>query len=296
MIDIRRMDVIERILRDLYENRQLLKTEKSDRTDGDERSISSLDYDYPLGEKLKNELMELVFYFETHQRALKENDRLAAFFAIRRAGDLAQKPADLFGNIEGAVDKVMYRDPRFSWPSIPEGYQLPKKLLTAGADALKCTAGFGVAGNGDVLMLWENAEGKIEVIKKDSVDVIRKTFIDLAVSIGVSIEDEDKILNENNQFEWCINYAESMGDQLENDLDQFLLSFEVHRIAIQNDDPLAAYIALMDGGTYAQRVANLFLDIKDEIDKVTVLDKRFSWPVIPDGYQLPEHFAINPQR
>ncbi|QDD66906.1 hypothetical protein EJD96_23445 [Herbaspirillum seropedicae] len=117
--------------------------------------------------------------------------------------------------------------------------------------------------------------------------------LDQSVRLG---GHEHKILNESNQFEWCIDYAESMGEQLEKDLDRFLLSIEVHRIAIQNDDPLAAYIALMDAGNYAQRVANLFLDIKDEIDKVTVLDKRFSWPVIPDGYQLPEHFAINPQR
>ncbi|MCP1575217.1 hypothetical protein J2S30_003596 [Herbaspirillum rubrisubalbicans] len=292
MIDIQRMDGIKEVFHDLSVVSQQLRTKKMDENNGDDGPVSFLNYDYSLAEKVKNEMKSLIFYFEVQRRALKEKDHLAAIFALIRSGDLAQKLADIFGGIEETVHKVMYRDPNFSWPSVPEGYQIPQQLLMAGADTLKYMADRADAANCDVLMVWENAVGKIEVMEKNSVDVIRKSFIELAASIGISKEEMNRGMDENDQFEWCIDYAHSLGDTLEKYLDKLLLFFEVHRIAVQRNDQLAAYIALMDAGIYAQLASDFFLTIKDEVDNVAVLNKRFSWPSVPDGYKLPEHFGI----
>jgi len=163
----------------------------------------------------------------------------------------------------------------------------------AGADALKRMAAPGDTANPAVLMLWENATGEVGVIEKERVDVIRKTFIALAESIGISREKMDNKIGEDDQFEWCIDYADSLGERLEKDLNELLLFFEAHRIAIQNNDQLAAYVALMEAGICAQTVSNFFLNIKDKVDEVTILDKRFSWPIIPDSYKFPEHLMAS---
>lgn len=294
MIDIRRMDLIKEVFQDLSKNRQLLRMEINDNNGGNERSIVYLNYDFSLSEKLKIELSNLIHYFQMYRRALDEHDRLAALFMITCAGDLARTLSDVFGGIEDAIDKVMYRDLRFSWPSVPEGYMIPQPLLVAAKDKLKCMADFGSAADHEVLMFWESSGGKIEVVKKDSVDVIRKTFIESAESIGVSRKEMNESMDENDHFEWCIDYRHCLGEQLEVDLDELLLFLEAHRIAIQQNDQLAAYIALLYCGIHAQNVSGFFLNIKDEVDRVTVLDKRFSWPCIPDGYELPKHFGLSP--
>jgi hypothetical protein len=145
-----------------------------------------------------------------------------------------------------------------------------------------------------VLMVWENAVGKIEVMEKNSVDIIRRSFIELAASIGISKEDMNKGMDENEQFEWCIDYDHSLGDTLEKYLDKLIFFFEVHRIAIQRNDQLAAYIALMDAGIYAQLASDFFSTIKDEVDNVAILNSRFSWPSVPDDYKLPKQFWMAP--
>jgi len=294
MIDICRMDLIKDVFQNLSKNRQLLRTEMNDNNDGNDRSVAYLNYDFPLSERLKNELSNLIHYFQMYRRAVGENDRLAALFMITCAGDLARTISDVFGGIEDAIDKVMYRDLRFSWPSVPEGYKIPQPLLVAAKEKLKCMADFGNADDHDVLMFWESSVGKIEVVKKDSVDVIRKTFIESAESIGVSRKEMNESMDENDHFEWCIDYRHCLGEQLEVDLDELLLFLEAHRIAIQQNDQLAAYITLLYCGIHAQNVSGFFLNIKDEVDRVAVLDKRFSWPCIPDGYELPKHFSLSP--
>jgi hypothetical protein len=294
MIDIQRLDGIKRVFHDLSVASQQLRTKKMDEDSADDGQVSFQNSDYSLSEKVKNELNILIFYFQVQRRALEETDRQAAIFALIRSGDSAQKLADIFCGIEEAIDKVMYRDPSFSWPSVPKGYQIPQQLLMAGEDALKYMPDLADAANRDVLMVWENTVGKIEVMEKNSVDIIRQSFIEFAASIGISKDDMNKGMDENEQFEWCIDYDHSLGDRLEKYLDKLIFFFEVHRIAIQRNDQLAAYIALMNAGIYAQLASDFFSTIKDEVDNVAVLNNRFSWPSVPDDYKLPEHFGMAP--
>jgi len=65
-------------------------------------------------------------------------------------------------------------------------------------------------------------------------------------------------MDENDHFEWCIDYRHCLGEQLEVDLDELLLFLEAHRIAIQQNDLLAAYITLLYCGIHAQNVSGFF--------------------------------------
>lgn len=294
MIDVRKLDVIREVFLELAKIRKPLRTNMLDNDDGDDGLASCLIHDFSLVENLQKELANLIFYFEVHRSAQKENDRTAALFAIIRAGALALKLSAFFEGIEEAIRNVMNWDPSFSWPSVPEEYRIPDHFFMVAADKLSCMAEFGIAANRNVLLFWESAEGDIEVLEKDSVDLIRNTFIGLAESIGVSREKMNSEMDEKGRFEWCIDYSYSLGEQLKNDLDELLRFFEILRLALQKRDHSAASVALLYCRIHSQNAAGFFLNIKDEVDRVAVLDKRFSWPCIPDGYELPKHFGLSP--
>lgn len=294
MIDVRKLNVIREVFLELADIRKPLQTNMLDKDDGADGVTSCLIHDFYLVENLQKELANLIFYFEVHRSAQKENDRAAALFAIVRAGDLALKLSAFFEGIEDAIRNVMNWDPSFSWPSVPEEYRIPDHFFLIAADKLSCMAEFWIAGNRNVLMVWESAEGEIEVMENDSVDVIRKTFIELAESIGVSREAMDNEMDEAGRFEWCIDYSYSLGEQLEKDLDELLRFFEILRLALQKSDHSAAFVALLYCRIYSQNAAGFFINIKDEVDNVAILNKKFSWPSVPDDYKLPEHFGMAP--
>ncbi|MDR6741645.1 hypothetical protein J2X56_003669 [Herbaspirillum sp. 1173] len=239
------------------------------------------------------DLRALVSLVEFFNRSRPSGDDVTACCALMRAASSAQLLSNLFKDIWGDVDKVLWRDKRFSWPSIPTGYQIPQHFVTAGADAVKRVNGPDDIAGRDGLMLWKSATREIEVMEKDRIDAIRKTLIKMAEGIGVTREEMDKAKDENDHFEWCIDYNSSLGDRLERYLDQLLLSVEVHRIATHKNDQLAAYQALKDVGAHARSISELFGDIKADAHKVSIFDERFAWPDIPDDYRFPEHLVMS---
>ncbi|MCO4857926.1 hypothetical protein MKD49_15665 [Herbaspirillum sp. WGmk3] len=238
-------------------------------------------------------MQALTSLFEFSNRARLSGDDLTAYCALMRAGLHALTLQDVFEEIMNDVDKVLYGDKRFFWPSIPEGYQIPQYLLAAGADTMKRVNGPDDTAGRDGLLLSKGATGEIVVMGKDRIDAISKTFIELAESIGDTREEMAKAKDENDPFEWRIDYNSSQGDRLERYLDQLFLCLEVHRIATHNSDPLAAFVALKDVGTHARSTSELFGDIKADADKVSIFDKRFAWPEIPDDYRFPEHLVTS---
>lgn len=89
----------------------------------------SLYYETSLDEQYNYDLAKLLTYFEIFRIARKTNDELTAFVALLHAGTSSQNLKSLFENIENEIDKVMFRDPRFTWPDIPEGYKFPEDYL-----------------------------------------------------------------------------------------------------------------------------------------------------------------------
>ncbi|WP_443115231.1 hypothetical protein [Herbaspirillum seropedicae] len=293
MSNVINLDIIQTTFLSLVQSVGLTKDMIMSEIDENSQCRWSINHNVSINSYFSKDLRELVSLFEFSTKAKISADDLTALCALMRAGLRAHILHNLFEDIWSDVDKVLYRDERFSWPPIPDGYQIPHHFLMAGADARKRMAAPGVTANPAVLTLWENATGEVGAIEKERIDVIRKTFMALAESIGISCEKMDNKIGESDQFEWCIDYADLLGERLEKDLNELLLFFEVHRIAILNNDQLAAYVALMNAGIYAQTVSNFFLNIKDKVDEVTIFDKRFSWPIIPDSYKFPEHLVTN---
>ena len=89
----------------------------------------SIYYETSLDEQYNYDLSKLLTYFEIFRIARKTNDELTAFVALLHAGTSSQNLKSLFENIENEIDKVMFRDPRFASPDIPEGYKFPEDYL-----------------------------------------------------------------------------------------------------------------------------------------------------------------------
>ncbi|WP_112069782.1 DUF6853 family protein [Herbaspirillum rubrisubalbicans] len=88
-----------------------------------------IDYETSLSERHEYDLSKLLRYFEIHCKARRNNDQLTAFAALLFAKVSAHNLKNLFENIEDEIDKVMFRDSRFTWPEIPEGYKFPEDYL-----------------------------------------------------------------------------------------------------------------------------------------------------------------------
>jgi hypothetical protein len=293
MSTIMNLDLIQTTFLTLIQSVGLTKAEIMSEEDEHGRCHWSINHDASLSWEFCKNLQALTSLFEFSNRARLSGDDLTAYCALMRAALHALTLQDVFEEIMNDVDKVLYGDKRFVWPSIPEGYQIPQYLLAAGADAIKRVNGPDDTAGRDGLMLSKDATGEIVVMGKDRIDVIRKTFIELAESIGVTREEMDKAKDENDHFEWRIDYNSSLGDRLERYLGQLFLSVEVHRLATHENDHLAAYLALKDVGTHARSISELFGDIKADAHKVSIFDVRFSWPDIPDDYKFPEHLVMS---
>lgn len=89
----------------------------------------SIDYETSLDEQHEYDLSKLLTYFEIFRKARRENDQLTAFAALLYAGTSAHNLKNIFENIENEIDKVMFRDLRFTWPEIPEDYKFPEDYL-----------------------------------------------------------------------------------------------------------------------------------------------------------------------
>lgn len=88
-----------------------------------------IDYGISFSEQHEDDLSKLLMYFEIHRKARRSNDLLTAYLALLEARLFAQNLKNLFWSIEDEIDKVMYRDPRFTWPEIPENYVFPENYL-----------------------------------------------------------------------------------------------------------------------------------------------------------------------
>lgn len=287
------LDIVQTTFLSLVQSVGLTKEKIMSEEDEHGRCHWSINHDASLSLEFCKNLQALTSLFEFSNRARLSGDDLTAYCALMRAGLHALTLQDVFEEIMNDVDKVLYGDKRFVWPSIPEGYQIPQYLLAAGADAIKRVNGPDDTAGRDGLMLSKDATGEIVVMGKDRIDAIRKTFIELAESIGVTREEMDKAKDENDHFEWRIDYNSSLGDRLERYLGQLFLSVEVHRLATHENDHLAAYLALKDVGTHARSISELFGDIKADAHKVSIFDERFAWPDIPDDYRFPEHLVMS---
>jgi predicted HTH transcriptional regulator len=125
---------------------------------------------------------------------------------------------------------------------------------------------------------------------QEGLDLIQSAFLELTSSIGLTIDEMNEEVKDDGQFEWFIDYENSLNERYEYNSSKLLRYFDIHRKARKNNDQLTAFAALLFAGVSAHNLKNIFENIEAEIDKVMFRDPRFTWPDIPEGYKFPEDY------
>ncbi|MBV8622565.1 MAG: hypothetical protein JO174_03670 [Herbaspirillum sp.] len=125
MKDEKSLDVVQEVFLSLAQSIGLSKKEMMAEIDDNEQCHWVLDYEISLDDQFNRHLERLIFLFGLSKKARMERDELAAFAALVGARVYAHRLMNLFENIEGELDKVLFRDARFIWPEIPENYEFP---------------------------------------------------------------------------------------------------------------------------------------------------------------------------
>lgn len=125
----RGLDLIQSAFLELTSSIGLTIDEMNEEVKDDGQFEWSIDYETSLDEQHDYDLSKLLSNFEIHRIARKSNDHLTTYVALLEARLFAQNLKNLYRSIEDEIDKVMYRDPRFKWPDIPEDYKFPEDYL-----------------------------------------------------------------------------------------------------------------------------------------------------------------------
>ncbi|MFP2469251.1 hypothetical protein ACLEUK_14185 [Pseudescherichia vulneris] len=70
-------------------------------------------------------------------------------------------------------------------------------------------------------------------------------------------------------------------------VNDFKLAVKLLGETIENDDKIAIQCALTRVRIASLNLSNIYQDV---IDDVLLINKSDSWPAIPEGYQIPEHY------
>lgn len=92
------------------------------------------------------------------------------------------------------------------------------------------------------------------------------------------------LINKNNQSDLNIS---DVAENYERYISDFKLAVELLGKTVEEDDKIAIQCALTRVRIASLNLSNIYQDI---IDDVVLVNKSDSWPAIPDGYQIPEHY------
>ncbi|MFP1727459.1 hypothetical protein [Lonsdalea quercina] len=91
-------------------------------------------------------------------------------------------------------------------------------------------------------------------------------------------------INKNNQSDLNIS---DVAENYERYISDFKLAVELLGKTVEENDKIAIQCALTRVRISSLNLSNIYQDI---IDDVALINKSDSWPAIPDGYQIPEHY------
>ncbi|CNG74230.1 hypothetical protein OP862_00725 [Yersinia massiliensis] len=89
--------------------------------------------------------------------------------------------------------------------------------------------------------------------------------------------------------ELSIDYSLNLDEELYSELEKLANMSLVLKKALDEKDMVAVQAALVMSRIYSMNLRNFFNDIYDDIELIGWTE-RYSWPEIPEGYQIPEHY------
>ncbi|MGM7765243.1 DUF6853 family protein [Yersinia enterocolitica] len=91
------------------------------------------------------------------------------------------------------------------------------------------------------------------------------------------------------ESELSIDYSLNLDEELHSELEKLAEISLVLSKALDEKDMVAVQAALVMSRIYSMNLRNFFNDIFDDIEMLGWTE-RYSWPKIPEGYQIPEHY------
>lgn len=90
--------------------------------------------------------------------------------------------------------------------------------------------------------------------------------------------------------EWNLSYKDSLDESIKKYISNLSEAINVGLIASQRNDQITTAAALVYARVYAMQLADTFSDVASDIQRVLKEDTRFDWPLIPDDFQIPDHY------
>ncbi|MBT0722822.1 hypothetical protein EFZ10_05430 [Tatumella sp. TA1] len=87
----------------------------------------------------------------------------------------------------------------------------------------------------------------------------------------------------------AVDYSLDLDDELYDELRKLALISQALQKALADGDMIAVKAALILSRIYTMNLRNFFSDIFDDIESIG-WSNNYSWPEIPEGYQLPEKY------
>lgn len=125
----------------------------------------------------------------------------------------------------------------------------------------------------------------------NNLDTIQLAFAEIAAKSGIPLE---KLVNcwnaDTEEFDWNLNYKNSLQGEVNTNIKNLLECFCLARKSIKDNDLVTTKGALIHAAVFARILEGTFRNIHDECYKILHQDPRFTWPEIPDDYEIPEHY------
>lgn len=106
--------------------------------------------------------------------------------------------------------------------------------------------------------------------------------------IKETLSDVAKVCNIR-ENELSIDYSLNLDEELNSELEKLAKISLVLRKALDEKDMIAVQAALIMSRIHSMNLRNFFNDIYDDIEMIGWTE-RYSWPEIPEGYRIPEHY------
>ncbi len=231
----------------------------------DEYSIWNIKWKRDYNDDFKGDLDFLKDAIDLYDRALSEEDMLAAKAGLMDAStrilDLATSP---FWSISHNLIKIL-NNKNYNWPSLRKGYAIPKEYLVREVS---------------------------EIDYQELIDLnrIKNILIDLVRSHGVTDEELKRVSKRTRRLRWGIDLKSDFNKIFYEKLLALQIAFDGYEKASIQNDRRAARAILQRIRLINFQLYHFLNAIRIALDRVS-LDERF-WPDFPEDYKVPAHYKF----
>lgn len=125
----------------------------------------------------------------------------------------------------------------------------------------------------------------------DNLNKILKLLMFLAETKGINPEEQLNGWSKEKECpEWSLSYKYSLDESIRKYISNLSEAIDLGLAASHRNDQLTTAAALVYARIYAMQLADTFSDVGNDIQRILKEDARFEWPLIPNDFQVPNHY------